>query len=250
MLYTKHNYLNKNFDYIVNQEIIEYDMQSAGFNLIKKYKLIEQSKIEWLETLPKKERQIQIGLLQRSTKGLTKSLNNAFVEGRKLFFEANKIDDASVLSIKKDAIVMLRPVDNLVFDNIVFAEKSLYSSYYRLNKMEFYFSPRVLDVKGIGDELLHLHEDYMLDFLREVFRLNEVGNTSYNIEYLKEFAHYYKERELDINYYRELSKDSLFRMNHQFLGDTIGMNRIGDVDAVDIRYNYINYVVPIISILT
>ena len=65
MLYEKHNYLNKDIEYLISREIIEYDIKSAGFNLIKQYKLLDDAKILHLESLSKKQRQITIGLYQK-----------------------------------------------------------------------------------------------------------------------------------------------------------------------------------------
>ena len=41
-LYTKTNYLNKNIDYLLNTDIREYDLKSAGLSLIKYFKLLPE----------------------------------------------------------------------------------------------------------------------------------------------------------------------------------------------------------------
>jgi hypothetical protein len=169
MLYERHNFLNKNIEYLVSNEIIEYDIKSAGFNLIKKYKLLDESKVNYLESLGKKQRQVQIGLYQRNDVELKKNLNDKFIEIRKWFFEQNNIEDDDVLSIKKDAIVTLRRCLVTEFDNIQFIEKNVYTSYYYLNELEFYYNKDVIHVKGISDDLLELHGEYMLDFLHNFF---------------------------------------------------------------------------------
>lgn len=251
MLYKRHNYLNKNIEFIINREIIEYDMKSAGFNLIREFKLLDSDTIGWLETLSKKERSVQVGLIQRKDKSFTKILNEAFVKGRKMFFEANDIKDEDVLSIKKDAILLLRRVDYTTFGHIEFDEKNVYSSYYRLNGYEFYYNPKYLDVKGIGDDMLLLHKEFMLDFLNTFFRLNETSTREIAIQHVLEFSYYYKTKMLEIDYYRELNTQSLFKLNYQGNDNKkIGIRRTEDIDLVDTRYNYMNYVVPLISILS
>jgi hypothetical protein len=248
-LYQRHNYLNKDIEYIVSNEIIEYDIQSAGFNIMKKYKLLDEQKIRYLESLGKKQRQIQIGLYQREDRTLVKRLNEKFVEVRQWFFENNDIQDEDILAIKKDAIMTTKRCFNTEFGNIVFAEKNIYTSYYYLNNYEFYYNKDTVDVKGISDELLELHDEYMLDFLYNFFRMNEISSRKKVIGLIKDFSYYYKRRELDINYYRELNSQSLFKINEKLFGEKIGLKYTKDKESIDIGYNYMNYVVPLISIL-
>jgi len=249
MLWEKHNYLNKSVPYIVSQEIIEYDIKSAGFNLIKKFKLLSESKIKHLESLDKKKRQIMIGLYEKNDKDLKKSLNNAFVEARRIFFESNNLVDEDILSIKKDAIITTRRCDKLVFDNIEFVEKHIYTSYYYINKFEFYLSTDSIDVKGINDDKLKLHKDYMLDFLFKIFKMMETTSRDIVIKNIKEFSYYYKTRQLEIGYYRELNKDSLFKLNISLMKTMVGVIDTDDITDIDINYNFIHYIIPIINLL-
>ena len=249
-LYEKHNYLNKNIEYLVNNEITEYDIRSAGFNIIKKYKLLDDKKISHLESLPKKRRQITIGLYQKDNIEFRDRLNEKFIEIRKLFFEANELDDDDVLSIKKDAIITLKKCFHTEFDNIEFIDKNVYSSYFYINKFEFYINEKNIHLKGISDEKLKLHEDYMLDFLHKIFRLIETSsNKKYIIDNIRQFISFYKNKMLHIGYYRELNADSLYKLNIDFLNDHIGVEHTKSLDNIDISYNYLKYIVPIINIL-
>lgn len=249
MLYQRHNYLNKNIDFLVSNEIIEYDIKSAGFNIMKKYKLLELYKLKYLESLDKKRRQIQLGLYLREKKELNKILSEKFVEIRQWFFEQNNIKDEDVLSIKKDAIIVTRRCLNTQLDNIEFVEKNIYTSYYHLNNFEFYYNKDTIDIKGIDDALLEYHKEYMLDFLHNFFKMNEISNRKKVIELIKEFSYYYKQRKLEIGYYRELNKQSLYRLNDKLFESTMGIKDIGDVNQLQIGYNYHNYIVPLVSIL-
>ena len=248
-LYQRHKYLNKDVEYIISREIIEYDIQSAGFNIIKKFRLLDDHKIRHLDTLGKKQRQIQIGLYQKENKELKKTLNEKFVEVRKWFFENNDIQDDDILSIKKDAIITTKRCLETEFDNIRFVEKNIYTSYYYLNNLELYYNKDTVDVKGVSDELLELHKEYMMDFLYNFFKMMEISKRKKVIELLKDFAYYYKKRQLDIGYYRELNNQSLYKLNQKFFGEKVGVKYTKDIDNIDIGYNYMNYVVPLISIL-
>lgn len=251
LLYEKHNYLNKDISYLVSNEIIEYDISSAGFNLSKRYHLLPVDKLDFLESLDKKQRQIQLGLYQRSDESFKEKLNEKFVQIRKEFFEANNVQDDEVLSIKKDAIIMLRHCNTTEFDNVIFRDKHKYTSYYYINKFEFYVSSDGLDVKGIIDEKLALHKDYMLDFLFRFFKMMEQTSSKKKIiNDLTDFSYYYKNKKLMVGYYRELNQDSFFKLNQKFLGDLLGVNDgTPDIDEIDISYNYMKYIVPLINIL-
>ena len=250
MLYEKHNYLNKDIEYLINQEITEYDIKSAGFNICKKYHLLDDKKINHLESLDKKRRQITLGLYQQHDQEFKEILNSKFVEVRKEFFEANDLKDEDVLSIKKDAIITLRKCYNTEFDNIIFSDKNNYSSYFYINKFEFYINPTIIHVKGISDDKLELHKDYMLDFLHKIFRLFETNpNKKYIIDNIREFISYYKDKRLHIGYYRELNKDSLYKLNRSFIHDYIGLQHVNSLENIDISYNYMKYIIPMINIL-
>lgn len=248
-LYNKHNYLNKDIKYIISNEIIEYDIKSAGFNIMKYFKLLDEEKLQRLELLDKKQRQIQLGLYKKYDKTLGNKENERFKDIRKWFFEANNLTDDDILSIKKDAIITTKRCFNTQLDNIEFVEKNIYTSYYYLDKKEFYYNINTVDVKGISDEKLIPHKDYMLDFLYTLFKMNEITSRSRIINFIKEFSHYYKSKKLDINYYRELNEESLFRLTVNFYKSSIGSNTVADVSMLNIDYNFLHFIVPLIGLL-
>lgn len=249
-LYKKDNYLDKTTEFLINREIIEYDMQSAGFNLLKEYELVSPDVIDSLDKLSKKMRQIHIGLLQKNNKELKKSLSKAFADARRRFFEANELTDEEVLSIKKDAIVVLRPCHVLEFGHITFSEKNKYSSYYYLDRYEFYYNKGEIDVKGINDTLLEKHADYMLSFLYQLFTLNETSTRDKVIRHIKDFSTLYKQRRLDAGFYRELNHQSMYKTTRQSRNMSIGYAEISEVtEDIDIRYNFNNFILPLISMM-
>ena len=46
---SKTTWFNPDIEYLFNNEIIEYDMKDAGFNIIKQFKLLPDIKIKELE---------------------------------------------------------------------------------------------------------------------------------------------------------------------------------------------------------
>ena len=253
-LFNRIYYLNKNIEYLFGDEIVEYDIKSAGFNIIKKYNLLSSCRIEYLETLPKESRNKQIGLYKREDKKLDRDMKEHIKEMRKLFIQSNDIGDNEILSIKNDAIYLINRVpEHVKFDNILFVRKNVYSSYLYLNKFEIYMNKDIVHLKGINDIELINHKDYMLDFMKEFSKLMENSTSqSQQIRYIKEFANAYRNKELDNGYYRELNQESLFRPkeNISFMQSLIGYTEYGgDLDKIDISYNYMRYIIPMYRIL-
>lgn len=247
-LYEHDKYRNINIPYLISNEIIEYDISSAGYNISKYYKLLDDSTLDRLGRMEKKHRHIQIGLLCRDNPEYNEKLKQAFVNIRKEFFIANNIVDDDVLSIKKDAIFLLKGVNNTTFGNVEFVEKNIYTSYYYINKKEFYSSMNKLDVKGISDENLEPHREYLLDFMHSIFKMAETTDSKYVIKELSAFIDAYKSRQLDTEYYRELNDDGLFRLHNTYIGFPLGLEYIGDDNQINISYNFMNYIRPLIEI--
>ena len=249
-LYERSFYTNTDIKSLINTPIIEYDIKSGGFNVCKFFKLLSDKKIEKLESLGKKDRQIQLGLYQKKQKGLSKQMEEGFKKCREMFFKANDLANEDVVSIKRDALFVTKPCYKCEFENILFREKNIYSSYYYIDGKELYYNKDRLDVKGIDDIKLVKHKDYMLSFLSNIFRCIEEGSYDYARKTLREFSDYYRHRALDIGYYREFNSDSLFMTDIKFMGDYMGLHDTGDLSIVNINYNYTHIIVPLISILS
>ena len=252
-LYKHDKYLNKDIEYLIANEIIEYDMREAGFNIIKCFNLVSPAEIQRLEKMSKNQRKIEIGLMQIRNKGLKEKLKDGFMECRRIFFNANGLQEDDILSIKKDAIFLLKPCTNTKFKNIEFAEKNRYTSYYYLNNLEFYYNNEdKLDVKGINDTLLELHKDGFLLFLKDLFRYKETEDDLITLKFVKEFSDEYKRFMLPVEFYRELSKDSMYKFKKKLLNDNIYIKDISDEYAkelLDIHYNFTHYIIPFMKIL-
>lgn len=250
-LYERDSYLDKSIPYLISKEITEYDIKSAGFNISRYFKLLSEDQLNLLESLDKKKRQVQIGLFQRENPVYKQELNDKFKEIRKKFFESNNLSEEDIHSIKKDAIFVYKKCLNTSFDNIQFVEKNTYSSYYYINRLEFYVKDDTIDVKGISDDKLSYHRDYMLDFLHTIFKTMERSSFKLAIKYIREFIDHYKRRLLDFRYYRELNRDSLFKLNIPGIG-TIVVNEEAinneSLDTINITYNYMSYIIPLINL--
>lgn len=208
---SKSTWLNPNIEYLFNDEITEYDIQDAGFSLIKQYRLLPDSKIRELSLLNKGfERHKAIGILQRDDKELSKRLSEKFSEVRTVFISANKIDDNDIISVKKDAIYTIGTQNRLKFGNVIFIPKNRYTSYIRfadIQNLEIYYSERGIDVKGIGENGINRHRLYMMEFLRNIISLIEI-NSPRAKRYISEFIKKYKTGKIDQEYYLEFNNIS------------------------------------------
>ena len=204
-------WLNPNIEYLFNDEIIEYDIQDAGFSLIKQYKLLPDEKIKELILLGKgKERHIAVGLLQRDDKEFTKRLMDKFAEIRKIFLAVNNLTDENIISVKKDAIFTTKYCPKTKFNDIIFAEKHHYTSYIRfpnINNLELYYSTKGIDVKGMNDHAVNRHRLYMMEFIRKYINMIESKNPRVR-RYVMNFIMQYKSLELDEAYYLEFNNIS------------------------------------------
>jgi len=249
-LANQHIYTNSDIG-LMKSIIREYDMREAGFNLIKEYGLLKQSKIDYLEqNFTKQERTIEIGKLQRDNKKLADNMMNAFRKARLEFCELNEIENEDILSIKKDAMFIIKKqCKNLkIGDNIEFSMKNRYSSYCYLNKLEFYYSVwnDNFDIKGATDK-----EHPLLKHICNIIKLNEKSNRQLIFRNLQKLRIEYLERKLPVEYYREINPNNSFKLLERYARYVLYLDEIAEefLDQIDISYNYINFIVPLISIL-
>ena len=191
------SFINSNIPFIFNDEIIEYDMKEAGFSLTKEYKLLDEDLIKKLSKYKKERRTIELGLIQRNNEEYRNSLKQAFAEARSKFFIANNIDITDLISIKKDAIFTKKLCRHNEFGRyIIFRPKNYYTSYIQLgNRLECYYNPNKLDIKGIGEDNTKLHEEYMIKFIKSFIRKMETEKPEVVIDFTKRFITQYKRKE-------------------------------------------------------
>lgn len=227
--YNKDNYLTPQ-KYIFSSIITEYDISKANINILKYKGKINDKEYNYALSLDKKSREIYIGLKQKNP-SVSTALQNGFAEFREKFVVANNFTEADIVSIKKDAIFVLNKKAKVTcFDNVVFMEKNIYNSYMNLNRLEIYYGSDPvtdtdkIDIKGISDELLPLHENYMICFLCTVLDYIQSNSIKEVYEMILQFEKMYRNKELAVEFYREFNADSMYRISvndTQYLLDTI-----------------------------
>ena len=256
-LWNRTTWTNKNIDFLFGTKIVEYDMKSAGFNIARQFKLISEDTAKSLAEMKKDARNKKMGLMQRNDKEFTKKLSEGFKLCRKWFIVKNEIEEHQILCTKKDAIFLIDT--NPEFLNtgyMTFDAKNTYSSYFKLNKREFYLNPKlnICDIKGLGQgdslQAIHdYHDEYILKFIMEFTRMRErLVDRQFMVRWLTTFIRNYRNRDLDIGFYRQLALKQSYSLYSEEVGDMIDVDDTDDIENVDISYNYMNYILPLANL--
>jgi hypothetical protein len=243
----KTNYLNKEIVYLKNTTISEYDIRSAGFTVIKFKKLLPPEEIAELEKIDKERRNILIGKRILSYPKISEEIINTLAEIRKNFVVLNQIHEDEILSIKKDALYLIKKIPTVLnLDIFEFRAKEKYTSYCYVNNKEFYYSSMTnkLDVKGLSEEVRNLQENYLLKDIKKIMSMAEKLTPDQLFLILKQYRSKYLNRQLDKEAYRDMETGK-YEVNGYYL-DTISDDI---VDNIDISQNYINYLVPLFKAL-
>jgi hypothetical protein len=223
-------------------------MKQAGLSMIKEKNLLSKRKIEWLESLEKQKRNIEIGLICRENEDILDGIETGINEFINLFLKENSLSLDDVVSIKRDAVFSTKPCEKKIFGNIEFRLNEKYSSFFNLNRVEFYYSDwrKKLTVKGISQDKLVLHENYFLKLVINLLKMMETNDERLSLPFLQNFQRKYLSKELDIEYYRELTNDSLYSI---IIGGKIFQTPFyKDKEDIFIGYNYNRYLLPLIKI--
>ena len=222
-LYKRMNYL-LDIPYVTSSFITEYDLSKANISALKYAGYLSDDDYSFLYNANKLYREIYIGNLEKRDKNLTKIKQHGIEEARRLFFEANKLQDHEVLSIKNDAIFVIGTKQlQTQFGIFDFKRKNVYSFFMSTkNRLEiyYYYDPvggnEIFDVKGINDSVLHVHQDYMISFLCQIFYMLQTTTIDDTIRFYNEFYENFINRRLDVGYYREFNAISKFRVISKF----------------------------------
>lgn len=246
-LWNHKNYL-LDIPYLIATNIYEYDIRKANINVLYSLGYIDKKYYDMLNNMSRMHRQVEIGYAQIRDPSLVDKLKDGIILYKRKFLESNNIDDSEILSIKNDALfIMNKMVENTKFDNVEFVLKNNYSSYMRLGSIEVYFKSDMvnnqfaLDVKGINDDTLKLHENYMCTWLANTLYGIEVGDLDIVIQDLQRFYNDYINRRLPLGFYRSFDSSSCYYISY---GDVNYMIR--DIDVSEIQSININVNLEII----
>ena len=227
-------------DCLINQSIYEYDIKQANISILLESGIIDESKFNYYANLPKIDREISIGLLQRDNPEIAEALKAGFIRARKALIISNSISEFEIINIRKDAIFTTRKLNKLDFGHIHFKEKNVYTSYYKIFNLVFLYGYRYminskiqtetyLDIKGINKESLKYHKGYLLDIFEDIIIGAERESDLFNVvNFIKNFLIDYVKLNLDLNYYREFNSESKFNIQ----------SKNANYRLMDMQYSY------------
>lgn len=245
LLWDKHHY-RAAINCLTDTSIRSYDIRKANISVLREGNQISEEEYQWLYNADRMTRQVYIGKLIGSKPELSAFLANGIKSAKQKFFEMNNLEDGEVLEIDNDAIYVIgqRPIRfQQVSPYVFFKLEEEYTAYYRVERISYFYSynhitrTEKLRAKGLGESGTALHDPYMLDFLKELFKTAQLSGYGKAIQLLSIFYRNYISRSLPIEYYRELNSQSMYSIivnGTKYTTDITMPNYIG---LVDISYN-------------
>lgn len=216
-LWERKNYL-MDIDYLLSTSISEYDIRKANISILYSEGVIDKKYYDYLYSADRMIRQVEVGYMIKDNREIEKILSNGIAKYRKMFFEANDLKDNDILSIKNDAIFVLRKKPTITkFGNIEFVNKNNYTSYMKiLRKKEIYLNVdhntgnTLIDIKGISDQNILKHKDYMIQVIVDIAYYIENKDVITAIRYITNLYNQYIARSLPLGFYRNFDEESKF----------------------------------------
>ena len=241
--------VNPMFDTIIGGMISEYDIKSAGATAIRE--LRGEETYDYLMSLPKLERNIKIGLMMRSQKGLSEQVNMLMLKWLNMFIKENKIKQTNFICTSRDSVTVYNKIPmKTKFGNVEFRNKDgMFSSMYRIKRLTLYFDSMRGHIigKGVNDDVVEKSE-FLQSFLKRYLYMFEscqkygdeslfTNLTHMRSSYMKSdlgvFKDLFNENKLGVRF-----RDEMMYMDNDFESDDEEF-----VVAKDL--NYINIVMPI-----
>lgn len=243
-LWQKSIYISK-IEFIVGGLIREFDISKANISILRDANVLSEEQYLYYLNCDRMERQIAIGKLQGANPEVVNTLKAGITNAKKVFMEANDIDDSDILYIRNDAICIIgsKYISRLqITDRVAFRENGRYSSFYRFGSISLLYlydivtQTEQLDIKGLGGSGEELHKNFMIDFLSELLYTAQVEGIPNAIKLLYQVHRDYLNMTMDIGYYREFNPASNYRLNGDFSGNSILYLR----EAIDYHKQYID----------
>lgn len=206
-MYAKTLWMNPNNEYVFNQNIVEYDMQSASLSISRRFKLMPKDVIDKWERMPKDQRTKLVGLKQRDDKEFSQNIIGGILRTRKEFIETNNIKPEEIVTLHSDALMFIQKHDIVdKIHGVPFVKKNNWTSYIRYGRVEMFYNDGVVDYKGIPKQMLQQHTLGMCTYILKVFQLMEDGDTEEAFAYISKFQKQYLQGKLPEYFYNSFGK--------------------------------------------
>ena len=225
----------------IRGRITEYDIKACNINMLLYYDQISIDTYNFLNNIPKYDREVYIGNMIKENPDIYKVIANGIKEFKTKLAEANNISDNEIIRIANDAVFINRSIDLQItqFDNILFANKGTYSSALKiLDKHTIVFvgndnyGNNIVEVKGLGDNAI-LHQNYMLSIIVSIINTMEKSSVKDALALLNDIYKDYVNLRLDKGFYREFNSSSLYKYKDL----DYGAYYIDNINDIDISYN-------------
>ena len=251
--------LHKNINYLASDQMVlnkiyEYDIKSANTSCLRRAKKLKPETLNMIDELPKHDREVYIGKMIAEDPSIRETIAEGIAWAKKMLFMHNGIQDEEVLSIKNDAVYIVgRRLTKTKFGPIEFVEKGCYALYLNLDKIELYYDRKnkTVSVKGIKDEVVNDpdHQKGMIQFFVTVMEHLVMDRRDALRKYLIDFSNDYKKKKLPVEYYKEFSRENIYRTGTEIVGWSLNLNHMdkSDLDSINGIYNYNRFIIPIIQ---
>lgn len=212
-LYKQVNYITHEKS-VGNTLIREYDIAKANINILLYKGLLTRERYEYLSNLPKKIREIKVGIMQKNKRFL-KAIKEGIIEFKEKFFRYNSLKDTDIVAIKNDAIYVAGVVPEYTrFSNVEFKLKNVYTTFMNVNNIEIYYNNTtgVMDLKGISNDRISLHKG-MLQAIKTIVDFASLNAYDDCFHYIRETYKKFCSKELPTEYYREFNPLSEFLLD-------------------------------------
>lgn len=203
------NYTTK--ESVSNTLIQEYDISKANINILLYKGLLTRERYEYLFNLPKKIREITVGLMQKNTL-YRDAIKEGIIEFKEKFFKENNIKDSDIISIKNDAVFIkgIKPLKTK-FYNVEFVLKNEYTTFMNIDGIEIYYNINtgIIDLKGISGDRIELHK-FFIDSIKNIVEFASLNAYDDCFFYIRDLYNKLCNKELPIEYYREFNPLSEF----------------------------------------
>jgi|GEM_PF-824491 len=239
---------------LISGRIVEYDIKAANISCLRQTGFITEEDYQYLLRLPKKQREIEIGLRIKQDPKVYTNIQKGIKWAKEQLVTVNNIQEDQIVRIANDAVYINTLVDLPIIkfgDYIQFVPKSVSNIYLNLNKtivlLNFHQDGNIsVDVKGIADNQIPLHENYIINAIVTCIVYIERSGIQEAVAYLSDLCQHYVRYDLPIGYYREFNAFSCYRIKNifgpynPFNGDTFGADNLNEADkySLDINYNY------------
>ena len=246
-IFEKVNYLNP-LRYITGR-IVEYDIKAANINCLLSDGRLSIDEYNYLNSLPKQQREIEIGVREKADPTLYTSIAKKIKEAKVWLAQVNNIPESQVVRVANDAVYINSMFDlkELQYDNnIRFVPKSVSNIFVNINKILFFISfdnegNIHLEIKNVDEKVLPYTYNYIISEILSMILILYRSSPADALNYISNFTSQYLTLNLPVEYYRELPTGRFRIKNYTIKGDALFVDRIfndSDKYSIDTDTNY------------